>query len=99
MIPLRWTRRGAQDIVRIYNWLFDEASPKIAEAQKSLLLDALLQLQRFPASGTLASPSPCRKLFVAGTPYWIYHRLRNNALEVLAIRHAAQKPLKRFPSP
>lgn len=97
MKKLRWTALAQADFKSIFGYLEGEVGDRIASAQCSHILEALDQLQMFPDSGVSAESLSCRKLLAQHTPYIIYYRLRNDTIEILTIRHASRKPLKRIP--
>jgi toxin ParE1/3/4 len=94
---LRWTTLAQADFKGIFGYLEGEAGEQIASTQCSRIIEALHQLQRFPDSGVPSESLSCRKLLAQNTPYIIYHRLRNDIIEILTIRHTSRKPLKRIP--
>jgi len=97
VIPIRWSRRAAANLESIYDYI-SESNVTAAIKQRNFILKSIEQLQRFPRSGHKGRVPPLVELLVPRTPYVIYYRQNNDAIDLAMIRHGAQRPLKRPPS-
>jgi len=57
---------------------------------------AVERLRRYPALGRPGRVIGTRELIVPGTPYIVPYRVRNDAVEVLRVFHAARQWPERF---
>lgn len=66
-------------------------SPAAADRTVAAILDAVENLKRFPALGRPGRVAGTRELVISGTPYIVAYRVRNDAVELLLVLHAARK--------
>lgn len=66
-------------------------SPSLADRAVGAILDAVENLQRFPALGRPGRVVGTRELVISGTPYIVAYRVRGDTVELLLILHAARK--------
>jgi plasmid stabilization system protein ParE len=90
-MKVRYTPRAFADREQILDWL-QERSPTGARNVANSLLDAIAQLGEYPASGYRTSDPRIRVAFVGRYPYKIFYRVREDAVEILHIRHASRRP-------
>jgi toxin ParE1/3/4 len=92
---IRWSKLVFRQFEAIRDHIAKD-SPKAAQKQCSMILDAISQLDSFPVSGRIGDLSPIRELVVPGTPYIVYYRLGDGVIFLKAIRHAARQKPRRF---
>lgn len=54
------------------------------------------QLARFPSLGRAGRVPGTRELIIGGTPFIVPYRIREDAIEIIAVFHAAQRRPDRF---
>lgn len=93
-MQIRWSRRASAEFDAIFQYLTTQ-STSAAIPQARLILAAVGQLETFPTSGRSGEVRLTRELVVPGTPYIVYYRETEAAVNLLSIRHSArQKPNK-----
>lgn len=81
-----WTPASLSDLVRISDWLTEEASPEIALSILAKISDRANFLRNFPHGGR-PHTGGLRILRVYNTPYLIRYRIVDDRAEVLRIHH------------
>ena len=66
-------------------------SPAVADRTVAAILDAVENLERFPALGRPGRVVGTRELVISGTPYIVAYRVRSDTVELLLVLHAARK--------
>jgi len=66
-------------------------NPAAAARTVAAIVNAVDNLERFPAAGRPGRVSGTRELIVPGTPYIIPYRVRANVVQVIRVFHAARK--------
>ena len=91
---VRWLRTALANLEAEAEYIAHDnpAAVRVVTAIKQ----AVTQLRRYPALGRPGRVSGTRELVVPGTPYIIPYRVRNDAVEVLRVFHAARKWPKKF---
>ena len=92
---IRWSKLASVQFKAIHDYIAKD-SLRAAQKQASLIMNAVDQLERFSRSGRPGNSSVKRELPVSGTPYILYYRLKDDAVELASIRHAARKKPRRF---
>lgn len=89
-LKVRWTEIALNDLNSTFEFISVE-NPEAAGRVISQILDALEQLKLFPDSGRQGRVPTTRELVIAGTPYIIVYRQKDQFLELIAILHSARK--------
>jgi plasmid stabilization system protein ParE len=91
-VTIRLTRQAETDIENIAGYLIPR-SPQGAMRVEAAIQEALALIARYPAVGH-ERRQRVRRFALPRYPYLIFYRMNevDNAIEVLAIRHAARKP-------
>lgn len=94
------TPRAGKDIERIHAYILRD-SPQNADAMIRHLLDAMEGLRQFPRRMIVVPQRNGLRELVRSLPVWphvIYFRLTESRhlVEILHVRHGAQRPPKRF---
>ena len=91
-MKLRFTRRAAQDLADIGNYLQSRSSGGAANV-RAAILDSLQILTEFPSAGRMQSVERVRKLVTRKYSYLIYYEISpsNDAIVVITIQHASRK--------
>jgi toxin ParE1/3/4 len=90
-MKLRLTPRAFADREAIFQHL-RKKSPAGARNVMSRLRQALELVVAQPYSGPATDSGAVRVLFVGKYPYKVFYRVRADAIEVVHIRHTAQRP-------
>jgi len=87
---LIWTARALRDLGSARDYI---AADNLAAARRQveLILQAAEILTRFPETGRPGRIVGTRELVVGRTPYIIPYRLRDGAVELLAVLHGRQR--------
>ncbi len=84
-----WLEKAAIDLEEAYEFIsFD--NPLAAENEVNRVLEAVDLLSMNPGMGKAGRVVKTRELVVAGTPYIVIYRVKNNRLEILRIFHGAR---------
>jgi addiction module RelE/StbE family toxin len=93
LIQLRWTLAAADDLEEIANYLFEKAPAKAAELIHTIY-EAPAGLKTFPYRGRSGKKQGTRKLLVPSLPYIIVYQVKEDAVNIVRILHAAQERLE-----
>jgi len=94
-VRLRWTDGAVENLQSAHEFLEAE-NPKAAWDAVSRIVSAIEALERFPQMGRVGRAEGTRELVVTGTPFVVAYRVKGEAVQVLAVLHAARKWPKRF---
>jgi toxin ParE1/3/4 len=89
-LKIYWLEKAAMDLEEAFEFIsFD--NPPAAENEVNKVLAAVELLSINPAMGKAGRVAKTRELVVAGTPYIVIYRVKNNRLEILRIFHGARQ--------
>ncbi|MGF1609295.1 MAG: type II toxin-antitoxin system RelE/ParE family toxin [Kiloniellales bacterium] len=86
---LRWRLSAVSDLARIRDYIA-ERNPASAGMVVDRIYRAVSRLEYFPDSGRLGTVPNTREVVAPGLPYIVVYQHGDNAIEVIAIFHAAQ---------
>jgi addiction module RelE/StbE family toxin len=89
-VIVRWSDDALTDLRSIRDWI-DTDNPEAASRQCNLIVNAIDQLRDFNRSGPRAMARKVRRLQVVNTPYIIFYQPLEDAINILRIRHGAQR--------
>jgi plasmid stabilization system protein ParE len=89
-VTIRWSDEALGDLRVIRDWI-DTDSPDAASRQCDLILEGAEQLRHFKFSGPRSMARNTRRLYVPGTPYIIFYQPLEGAVDIMRIRHGAQR--------
>ena len=87
---VRYVPRARAQLRRIGRYIAQD-SPTAAQQVVARIPEVVDGLATFPTMGRPGRVIGTRELIVPGTPYVVVYRVRENAVEVLAIIHSAQQ--------
>ena len=90
-----WTERAASGLRAARAYLARE-SPRAAAEQASRIVEAGNSLHQFAERGRLGRVATTRELVVGATPYIVVYRVEPDAVQILAVLHAARRWPERF---
>ena len=94
-MKLVYSRRALADLDQIKDYYAANASPAIAEAIGRRLENVVDRICRVPeAAPRVSQRSQVRVVAVVRYPFRIFYRLRDDAVDVLHIRHTSRRPVK-----
>ncbi len=85
-----WLLGVVRDLVALRAFIA-AASPEAAAAIADRIASAVEGLDRFPSTGRVGRIADTRELIVAGTPYVLPYRFKDDTIEILRVIHAARK--------
>jgi toxin ParE1/3/4 len=88
---VRYSRRASRDLVDTLAYLA-ERSPQGAMRVSSSLRGSIDVLIEQPFSGLRTTGEDLLVKIVPDYPYKIFYRVKDNAIEIVHIRHASRKP-------
>lgn len=89
-MEIRWSMPAAEDLERICAWI-ERDNPEAAIRVATAVYKGIAQLGDFPGIGRASSRmSGWRELTFAPLPYIAVYRVRQDAVEIARIFHAAQ---------
>jgi toxin ParE1/3/4 len=89
-VRVRYVPRARAQLRRIGRYIAQD-SPTAAQQVVARITDAVDGLATFPNMGRPGRVIGTRELIVRGTPYIVAYRVRESAVEVLAVMHSAQQ--------
>ena len=93
-MKLVYSRRAVAQLAEIATYYSANASPAIAEAVGRRFDDVINRICRAPESAPRVSQrSQIRVVAVVRYPYRIFYQIRENAVEILQIRHTSRRPI------
>jgi len=87
---IAWTIRAVHDLGSLRAYIARD-DPTAAAAVAARICEAVERLADFPASGRPGRLPDTRELVVAGTPFILPYRVRENGVEILAVIHGARR--------
>ena len=89
-MEIRWSAPAVEDLERICAWI-ERDNPEAARRVATTIYSGIAQLGEFPGIGRASSRmSGWRELVFAPLPYIAVYRVRQDAVEIARIFHAAQ---------
>jgi toxin ParE1/3/4 len=93
-MKLVYSRQALADLDRISTYYAASASPTIAASIGRRLEDVIERISRAPESAPRVSQrSQVRVAAVVRYPFRIFYRVRNDAIDILHIRHTSRRPV------
>jgi toxin ParE1/3/4 len=89
-VRVRYVPRARAQLRRIGRYIAQD-SPTAAQQVVARITEAVDGLATFPTMGRPGRVIGTRELIVPGTPYVVAYRVRESAVEVLAVIHSAQQ--------
>ena len=94
-MKLVYSRRALADLEQIKIYYAANASPPIAEAIGRRLENVVDRICRVPeAAPRVSQRSQVRVVAVVRYPFQIFYRVRDDAIDILHIRHTSRRPVK-----
>lgn len=90
-MKVNFTPLAVSDLRAIHTYIATE-SPAAATKTLGRIRRAVASLETFPELGRPWEGGPTRALSIAGAPYRIHYRVRDDELQVLRIYHTARMP-------
>ncbi|MDP6389567.1 MAG: type II toxin-antitoxin system RelE/ParE family toxin [Alphaproteobacteria bacterium] len=87
---IRWTRRAGASLDREIAYIAKD-DPAAAQRIGRAVIAAVDRLADYSELGRPGRVSETRELVVAGTPYIVPYRVRDDTVQVLHVFHAARK--------
>lgn len=89
-----YSRRAVADLEVIATYYSLNASPAVAESIEQRFRDVIDRICRLPdAAPRVSQRSQVRVVTVIRYPFRIFYRVRGETVDILHIRHAAQRPI------
>jgi addiction module RelE/StbE family toxin len=89
-MKIRWTKRAIRSLTSIHEYISKD-SPAAAARVAAAVLDATVQIERFPQSGRPGIRKGIRELVVPGLPYIIPYRIVDGVILMLSVIHTSRK--------
>ena len=94
-MKLVYSRRALADLDLIKTYYAANASPAIAEAIGRRVENIIDRICRVPeAAPRVSQRSQVRVVAVVRYPFRIFYRVRDDAIDILHIRHTSRRPVK-----
>ena len=85
-----WLEKAAVDLEEAYEFILLD-NPSAAAEEVDKIIKAIERLTVNPALGKAGRVAKTRERVVAGTPYIVIYRVKDNRLEILRIFHGARQ--------
>ena len=89
-MSVRYKKRALDDIEQIHRYIA-EFDPVAAKRVVQRIEHSIGRLNTLPLSGRPGVVPGTRLLAVPGVPYIVVHRVRNDAVDIIAVLHTARK--------
>lgn len=89
-MPVKWLKVALANLDTEAEYIARDNPPAAARTLQRIV-DAIEQLERYPAIGRPGRVPGTRELVVAGTPYIVPYRVRSGQVEILRIFHGARR--------
>jgi toxin ParE1/3/4 len=89
-VQIRWLEAAVSDLVEIRKYIAAD-KPQTAAGIALLIKQSVEPLGEYPDIGRPGRIDGTRELVLAALPYIIPYRVKNNAVEILRVLHAARK--------
>jgi toxin ParE1/3/4 len=86
---IRWTTDAANDLEQIFRHIVKE-NPTAARDVVRAITDGVNKLKTFPKLGRSGQVEGTREMVFTSLPYIAVYRVKENAVEILRVYHAAQ---------
>ena len=86
-LAVLWSPEAEEDLIVIWSYLADQASPQTADTQLNAIEDACTKLERWPYSGRQRDSLLPGLRSVLASPYVIFYRVRAEAIEIVRVLH------------
>jgi len=88
---VRWTEPAARDLTNICDYISERDGAETARDVALRIYEATGGLVQFPHRGRRGRKAGTRELILAGSPYLVIYRVREDVVEIDRILHGAQK--------
>lgn len=88
---VRWTTLAADDLLQISSYTEKRFGPAQARRAAMAIYDAADALKNAPLLGRAGRKPGTRELAIAGFPFLIIYRARNQAVQVVRVLHGSQQ--------
>ena len=88
---IRWTTPAVGDLAQICDYVEEHGGPSAARRVALRLYQGADSLTQFPSRGRPGRKAGTRELVLAGLPFLVIYRLREDVIEILRILHGAQR--------
>jgi len=88
-VKLVWTEPARQDLRQVFEYIAED-NPKVASKLLSIIQERAVFLQNNPQMGRKGRVDGTRELVIAGTPYILPYRVKDNQIQILAVFHGAR---------
>jgi plasmid stabilization system protein ParE len=89
-MDIKWVRLAWADLDDVYEFIARD-KPEAAGKTVRRILDAAQILADNPGAGRPGRVAGTRELIIAGTPFIVPYRVKNNAVEILRVLHSSRK--------
>jgi toxin ParE1/3/4 len=86
---IRWTLDAASDLEQIFQYIRQD-NPAAAREVTQTITDGVGKLKVFPNLGRNGPAEGTREMVFPSLPYIAVYRVKENAVEILRVYHAAQ---------
>ena len=86
---IRWTTDAANDLEQIFRHIIRD-NPTAASNVIHTITDGIDKLKVFPSLGRSGQVEGTREMVFTSLPYIAVYRVKENAVEILRVYHAAQ---------
>jgi len=86
-LAIVWSPEAEEDLIEIWSYLADQASPQVADTQLGAVENATVNLEHWPYSGRRRDSLLPGLRSVPAAPYVIFYRVRGDAVEIVRVLH------------
>jgi len=90
-LRLLWSPRAQRDLDEACTYIAAD-NPHAATRIENRIADAVTGLPAHPRKGRARRDGKARELVVAGTPYVIVYRIKDETIEIMRVWHTSREP-------
>jgi len=88
-VEVRWSSQAYEDLARIFKYI-EKDNPSAAREVIKSIYDGCTSLKVFPNRGRIGRMRGRRELVFSSLPYIVVYQVKEHAVEISRIYHAAQ---------
>jgi toxin ParE1/3/4 len=89
-LRIRWSPKAGKDLENIETYISQDSTIAAIRTVVDIVY-SMEQLKDFPALGRAGRVVGIRELLIAGTPYIVPYRVKENVIEILRVFHTSRK--------
>jgi toxin ParE1/3/4 len=89
-MKIKWLRKALRNLEIVYAYISSD-DPEAARQTIVRIRDAVNQLAEYPLIGRNGRVEGTRELVIAGTPYLVIYRVKEETVQIIRVLHASRR--------